>query len=124
LFVLLRRRRSLREIVRRGDAIGDIERGVVDREFDSAIKARAVVGIPRSILCELAALDGAVVLNNAGSILAYGAILEPRRRKGILQAEGSRTKAAIGASHYGLAIKVSSDGDMTLYVAGKKMIQV
>lgn len=124
LFVLLRREQSLRELVRRGDAIGDRERDVVDREFDSAFQARAVVNIPRSVLCELAALDGAVVLNNAGSIMAYGVILEPNRREGILKAEGSRTKAAIGASHYGLAIKISSDGGMTLYVAGKKMIEV
>jgi acylphosphatase len=34
-------------------------------------------------------------------------------------AEGSRTKAAIGASNYGLAIKISSDGDITVYAAGK-----
>jgi hypothetical protein len=43
---------------------------------------------------------------------------------GILRAEGSRTKAAIGAPNYGLAIKISSDGDITLYATGQKLIQV
>lgn len=38
--------------------------------------------------------------------------------------EGSRTKAAIGASNYGLSLKVSSDGDITVYVGGKELIRV
>jgi DNA integrity scanning protein DisA with diadenylate cyclase activity len=61
---------------------------------------------------------------NTGQILAYGAVLDPQRKGRVRAAEGSRTKAAIGASNYGLAIKVSSDGDITVYAAGKQLIKM
>lgn len=32
---------------------------------------------------------------------------------GTLGVEGSRSKAAVGASHFGIAIKISSDGGIT-----------
>ena len=69
-------------------------------------------------------LDGAVVLNNKGDVLAYGAILAPKKKGRISGTEGSRSKAAIGASNYGLAIKVSSDSEITVYVAGNKLIAI
>ena len=78
----------------------------------------------RRLTAEVAALDGAVVVNNRGRFLAYGAVLQPRRRGKVAGTEGSRTKAAIGASHYGLAVKVSSDGDITVYHEGKRFISV
>lgn len=121
LFVILRNRGNLRKIVRAGDAVDDPVRATADSAFDEAV-GRAV--IPRSVLVELASLDGAVVLNNSGNILAYGAVLRPRRTGRLSGSEGSRTKAAIGASHYGLALKVSSDGDMTVYHKGKQFIRI
>jgi hypothetical protein len=124
LFVLLRRRQSLRKIVRRGDAIDDVERDVLDTAFDRAITPVKVQSMPRSVLAELASLDGAVVLGNKGDLLAYGAILEPKKKGRIAGTEGSRSKAAIGASNYGLSIKVSSDGDITVYAAGETLIAV
>jgi DNA integrity scanning protein DisA with diadenylate cyclase activity len=73
---------------------------------------------------ELASLDGAVVLENSGLIRAYGAVLQPKKAGRIRGAEGSRTKAAIGASNYGLAVKVSSDGDVTVYHEGDEFMRV
>ena len=73
---------------------------------------------------ELASLDGAVVLDNMGKVLAYGAVLQPKKAGKLRGTEGSRTKAAIGASNYGLALKVSSDGDITVYHEGKEFIRV
>ena len=119
LFVILRNRGNLRKIVRAGDAIGDLGRASADSAFDEAVGGTA---IPRSVMVELASLDGAIVLNNSGSILAFGAVLRPRKTGRLSGSEGSRTKAAIGASHYGLALKVSSDGDMTVYHKGKRFI--
>ncbi len=78
----------------------------------------------RTVVAELAALDGAVVMANTGKILAYGAVLDPQRKGRLRAAEGSRTKAAIGASNYGLAVKISSDGDVTVYVGGKELIRI
>jgi hypothetical protein len=124
MFVLLRNRANLRSIVRPGDAIGDSHRKGVDASFDEALSLEDIGRIPRGVLAELASLDGAVVLANSGEIMSYGAVLEPRRRRGILKAEGSRTKAAIGASNYGLVLKVSSDGEITVLVSGKELIVV
>ena len=80
--------------------------------------------LPRSVAVELASLDGAVVLNNSGRIVAYGAVLTPKRAGALRATEGSRTKAAIGASNYGLSLKISSDGGITVYHDGKQFIEV
>ena len=107
--------------MRRGDAVDDPGRTLADNEFDEAIGRTTV---SRSIMVELASLDGAVVLTNSASVLAFGAVLRPRKTGRLRGSEGSRTKAAIGASHYGLSVKVSSDGDITVYYGGKQFICV
>jgi hypothetical protein len=109
----------LRMIVRPGDAIGDPGRSPPDAAFDAAIGGTPV---RRAVLVELASLDGAVVMNNSSVMLAFGAVLRPKKSGRSRGSEGSRTKAAIGASFYGLAVKVSSDGDITVYHKGKQFI--
>jgi hypothetical protein len=124
LFVILHNRKGIRDIIRDGDAIGDKKRVSPDIEFDSVVRAHKIQSLPRSVAVELASLDGAVVLANSGEILAYGAILQPKKAGAVARSEGSRTKAAIGASHYGLAIKISSDGDITIYHDGKEFFRI
>ncbi len=119
LFVLLHNRKNVSQMVLKGDAICDKRRQGIHRGFDEALRARNIQGFPRRLMVELASLDGAVVLDNEGSIVAYGAVLNPRKKGKIGPAEGSRTKAAIGASKYGIAVKVSSDGDITFFEDGK-----
>jgi hypothetical protein len=113
LFVLLRSRENKKKLLIKGDAIGDSNREVLHKEFDGTLPDATVQTIPRVILSELAGLDGAVVVDNQGHILAYGAVLKASGR--FNPSEGSRTKAAISASRYGIAVKVSSDGDITFY---------
>jgi len=124
LVLLLRNSRRLHDVVRAGDAIQDRRRQRIDRTFDESLRAKNVQGIPLPLLSELASLDGAIVVANSGELLAYGAVLEPKRRAGVSRAEGARTKAAIGASHYGISIKVSSDGDITFYRKGKPFLAI
>ena len=124
LFVILRNNKNLRKIVREGDAIGDGDRGDTDGEFDEILKEHTIQSLPRPVAVELASLDGAVVLNNSGRILAYGAVLQPKKAGKLRGTEGSRTKAAIGASNYGLAVKISSDGDISVYYDGIEFIRV
>jgi DNA integrity scanning protein DisA with diadenylate cyclase activity len=76
------------------------------------------------LLDEISALDGAVVVGNHGRLLAYGAVLQPNKRDKFNPSEGSRTKAAITASKFGIAIKVSSDGDITFYEQGKPFLKL
>jgi hypothetical protein len=124
LFVLLRGKNRLREVVRRGDAIGDKRQKKPDAEFDTSIAGQKIQDISRPLTVELAGLDGAVVLANSGEFLAYGAVLRPKRQGRLRGTEGSRTKAAIGASNYGLAVKISSDGKITVYSGGIEFITV
>ena len=121
LFLILRNRDNIRKIVRLGDANGDSGRTPVDVAFDEALKDTQ---ISRAVMVELASVDGAIVLNNSANILAWGAVLKPKKSGRLRESEGSRTKAAIGASYYGLALKVSSDGDITVYHDGKEFIRI
>jgi len=122
LFVILRNRGNLRRIVRVGDAMRDHGREREESAFDEAVGTGEA--IPRSVMVEFASLDGAIVLNNSGRMLAYGAVLRPHRTGRLRHSEGSRTKAAIGASHYGLAVKISSDGGITVYHNGSEFISI
>lgn len=124
LIVVLRAVRLLRSLVRLGDALEDGRRTASDRALDRALPGLYVQTIPRRVLAELAGLDGALVFANSGELLAYSAILRPRRQGKIRGAEGSRTKAAIGASMFGLAVKISSDGGIDVFTQGKKALVV
>lgn len=124
LFVLLRSRQRLRDVAPRGEAIGDPARRALDAAFDKAIGRISVQSLARCVLAELAGLDGAVVLSNSGEILAYGAILDPKRKGRVAGTEGSRTKAAIGASYSGLALKISSDGEITIFADGDDLVSI
>jgi hypothetical protein len=124
LFVLLKNSQNIRALVRQGDAINDADRSSLDSRFDKILENPILQTMPRLIAAEIASLDGAVVLNNQGHLLAYGAVLEPSKKGKISPEEGSRTKAAIGSSNYGLAVKVSSDGDITIYSSGKEFIRI
>ena len=124
LFVILHNRKYLRRVVRVGDAIGDPRRSIPDQEFDEVVREHHIQSLPRVVTAELASLDGAIVLDNSGRIRAYGAVLKPRKLGRLRGTEGSRTKAAIGASNYGLAVKVSSDGDITVYHGGEPFISM
>jgi DNA integrity scanning protein DisA with diadenylate cyclase activity len=88
------------------------------------IRTRSIQSLPRAVVVELASLDGAVVLSNSGRVLAYGAVLQPKKAGRLRGTEGSRTKAATGASNYGLAVKISSDGEITVYHEGKEFMKV
>lgn len=124
LFVILHNRNKLYDLVRYGDAIGDDARDEVDAEFDSVVEGHRIQTFPRPVTVELASLDGAIVLENSGKILSYGAILQPKKTGRLSGSEGSRTKAAIGASKYGLAVKISADGGIVVYHNGDEFISI
>lgn len=124
LFVILHNKNSIDKIVKMGDALGHKARSLEEQEFDLLLKNKRIQSISRIVAVELASLDGAVVLDNSGAIRAYGAVLQPKKVGKLKGTEGSRTKAAIGASNYGIAVKISSDGDITIYHAGKEYLKV
>ncbi|MEQ1511157.1 MAG: hypothetical protein ABL934_00585 [Lysobacteraceae bacterium] len=126
LFVILRNRNNARKLVRSGDGIGDDRRLSADADFDGIFNGQTIRTLHRAIAVELASLDGAIVIDNTGRIRAYGAVLKSggKAAKKGKRVEGSRTQAAIAASHFGLAIKISSDGDNTVFANGREFISV
>jgi DNA integrity scanning protein DisA with diadenylate cyclase activity len=67
-------------------------------------------------IARLAGLDGATILDRSGALLAYGAIVSSSES----QHEGARTAAARTLSEAALVVlKVSVDGDITVFRGGK-----
>jgi DNA integrity scanning protein DisA with diadenylate cyclase activity len=70
-------------------------------------------------LARLGELDGATILDRDGRLLAYGAILSSSDS----EHEGARTAAAKSLSHHALAVlKVSEDGDITVFRQGQPIV--
>jgi len=86
-------------------------------------RGRDVPTLDASVLEALAGLDGAIVTDRAGRLLAFGAIL--RHDAGMLPstvyAEGARTTAALVASRFGPVLKVSEDGVVSCFVRGARV---
>lgn len=124
LLVLLDRPSSLRSLVRRGDAIGDRGRHPIDWEFDASLAGRKISSLSPRVLDDLVALDGAVVVDRRGKLLAYGALIEPKAEARTSGEEGSRTKAAMAASWYGMAARISVDGTIEFYKNGSLLLGI
>jgi hypothetical protein len=130
LFVVLRRPlESLRELVSDQDRL-DMELVGVQSDPDTpsrrhllhVLAGRSVTDLDASVLDALATLDGAVVTEPGGQLLAVGAILRHpasafHSEEGVT--EGARTTAATAASRYGPVLKVSEDGLITFFDNGK-----
>jgi hypothetical protein len=124
LFVVLGAVSGLRDLVRESDQIGHANRDPIHRALDAAISRQALQDLPRAVVSDIAGIDGAVVLDAKGRVRAYGAVLEPRRQPKTRDSEGARTKAALAASNLGLAVKISSDGDIAAYRHEERVFQV
>ena len=74
---------------------------------------------PTEIIKNISIIDGAVILDKDGKILASGAHIRQHPSVSGKSIEGTRTAAALSASYLGYAIKVSHDGDVSAYSNGK-----
>lgn len=90
-------------------------RSPAEKSLDTSLSDTYVQLLDRRVLTDLASLDGAVVVDRTGRLLAYGAMLRSATSG---SAQGARTRAAVGASRFGLAMKVSSDGGIAFYRRG------
>ena len=67
----------------------------------------------RKLRCELIALDGACIIDaRQGTIYSFGAIIQNDSGS----ATGGRSAAAKKLSRYGIAIKISTDGYIDVFV--------
>ncbi len=88
------------------------------RDLLHLLEGRLLTDLDPSVLAALASLDGAMVTDQAGRLLAAGAILrhppfEEFGAGGVI--EGARTTAAMAASRFGPVLKVSEDGVITFF---------
>ncbi len=90
-------------------------------QFHYLLRGKSVLDLTPTVLESIARIDGAIVLDEASNLMAFGAILrhhvEAARDR--YTAEGGRTTAAIVASRYGQVLKVSEDGLVGFYSAGR-----
>ena len=89
----------------------------VEALYSRLFVGRKLCDISPQLMCNAAALDGAVVLDGNGVIRGVACIFETGRRRSA--AEGARTRAAIFASKDGVALKISQDGEMSIFTNGK-----
>ncbi len=122
-------------LVARHDLIGDEPREgppaeltprdpLARRALHYLARNRSATEIDASVLESLASLDGALVTNRSGRLIAFGAILrqdDAADLPGLTYAEGARTTAALAASLYGPVLKVSEDGFVSCFLAGQRV---
>lgn len=101
-----------KEMLRDGNLTTGAYDVVIKTEKNSPVNIRSC---DKYLFELIASIDGAVLLDHSFNILSYGEIIKTtsERSKGIQR--GARTTAAISGSKFGLAIKVSEDGDITVY---------
>ena len=107
-----------------GPAEGDhLPPRMAKRALHHLIFSRRIGDLDATVLESLAGIDGAVVVDRRGNLLAFGAILRitPEAILAARAVEGARTVAALAASYYGPVLKVSQDGVLSMYLGGRRV---
>lgn len=126
LFVVLRDpAESVEELVSLSDRVdialpepGERPDGPTRRDLLSLLTGRTAIELEPTVLAALASLDGAMVTDDEGNLIAAGAILRHPDGTSIGDdaiIEGARTTAAMAASLHGPVLKVSEDGGITFF---------
>jgi hypothetical protein len=95
---------------------GETSHGRKD-QIQYLLRGKRLLDMAPTVLETLSRLDGAIVLDSASNLLAFGAIL----RHDLTMApeaeivEGSRTTAALESSKFGSVLKISEDGLVSFY---------
>jgi len=113
LFGVLKPDSDVGEYVSEHDLVGPKGRG-----FLSAMRKVALSDFSRPVIAAFAGIDGAMVVDSKGHLISIGAIVRAGASSASSDA-GARTRAACRLSETGIALKVSSDGDVSLFVDGK-----
>jgi len=94
--------------------------GIIDRrDLLHFAAGRVATDLSPDVFRALATMDGAIVTDARGRLLAAGAILLHSGPASV-EVEGARTAAAFGAAQYGPILKVSEDGQMTCFDQGRR----
>jgi hypothetical protein len=124
LFVILDRPESARELVSPPDLLeNDGPLGTNKGQIHYLLRGKNVLSLELSVLQSIARVDGGIVLDRDGRLLAFGAIL---RNAGeyVTAQDGGRTTAAVHASRFGPVLKISEDGSVSFYRGGVKLWEI
>ncbi|UDW08393.1 hypothetical protein FHP23_010550 [Bacillus cereus] len=83
-----------------------------------------IAEVNSKFLGNLCAIDGALVLDDIFNILSFGEIIDVAVQKHDANIYGTGTNACKVASEKDLAIKVSEDGDIKVYLMGKNLLTI
>jgi hypothetical protein len=122
MFVILESPEDAHQLMSRLDLLetdGREKAGAKNRLNYLLRKTRAAELSP-AVLESIAQIDGSVVLDGDGRLLAFGAILRHRPPVDDDEeiGEGGRTAAAIGASQFGKVLMISEGGQVSFYQKG------
>ena len=124
LFVVLDDPRSAAALVAPSDLLGhmpDDEAAppYLKSQLHYLLRGKRIPELEPAVLESIARMDGGIVLDPEGRLLAFGAILR-NEACGLAPpfAEGGRSTAAMSSSRFGHVLKVSEDGLLTYYRDG------
>jgi len=93
------------------------------RTLHHVVRGMNLADLDPSVLEAIASVDGAVVTDQDGRLLTFGAILRiaPESLDLGRAVQGARTLAGLAASLHGPVIKVSEDGYLTMFLKGRRV---
>jgi len=97
--------------------VGDeVRRTIVNSSVKTLHDSHALIGILSS--------DGLTTITKSGNIIGCGEIISIQHEASQDHAGGGRSQAALMASTFGLAVKVSEDGPISIFKNGTKIISI
>jgi hypothetical protein len=90
-------------------------KGFLLDQFRGSIQTTAMT---LDLVTRLASIDGALIVDQSGALIGFGIILKLSASEHFIAQEGARTNAAILGSRFGVAIKISADGPISVFKNG------
>lgn len=121
------RRKGALMLLMNDDAEGPPVVGAIDPTTAGESLRAAVIGQSIVTLAEqgaapgIVASDGLTTIARDGAVVSCGSIIDVMSAQTEQHTGGGRTQAAAAASHHGLAVKVSEDGQISLFRNGTRL---
>jgi hypothetical protein len=116
LFVVLSSEEMIQRLIRNRQE----DASPVETLYSRLFVGRPLCKLSQQLVCNAAALDGAIVIDGNGIVRGIGCIFETAQVQ--TAAEGARTRAALFASKDGVALKISQDGEISLFANGQSQL--
>lgn len=129
LFVVLDESTTAEDLVAPGDLLTEPTRAPAaggKQQLHYLLRDADLFRIAPAVLESVARIDGAIVADPSGRLVAFGAILRTPKAAdpALVATEGGRTTAALSASRFGKVLMVSEDGRVSFFRAGRRVWQL